>query len=31
MCDVIKIHLKGRMKGEVGKDAPLKEMDLDVY
>ena len=28
MCDVIKIHLKGRMRGEVGKETPQKEMDF---
>ena len=31
MCDVIKICLKGGMRGEVGKETPNKEMDLDVF
>ena len=31
MCDVIKIRLKGRIKGEVGKETHKKVMDLDVF
>ena len=27
MCDVIKIRIKGRMRGEVGKETPKKEID----
>ena len=27
MCDVIKIRLKGGMRGEEGKETPKKEMD----
>ena len=29
MCDLIKIRLKGRMRGEVGKKTPKKEIDLE--
>ena len=28
MCDVIKIRLKGRMRGEKGKENHKKEMDI---
>ena len=33
ISDVIKIRLKrkGRMRGELGKETPKKEMDLDVF
>ena len=31
MCDVIKYVQKGRMRVEVGKEIPKKEMDLGVF
>ena len=31
MCNVIKIRLKGRMREEVEKKTPKREMDLDVF
>ena len=31
MCDVIKIPIKRKDEGEVGKETPIKEMDLDVF
>ena len=31
MCDVILMRIKGGMRGEVRKETPKKEMDLDVF
>ena len=31
ICDIIKIRLKGRMRGKVGKETPIKEMDLEIF
>ena len=31
MYDVIKIHIKGGMREEMGMETPKKEMDLDVF
>ena len=31
MCDVIKIRIKGKMTGEVGKETHKNKMDIDVF